>query len=89
MGDVLEDITEYVRRAKLVAFDGCHKLYIALDDVEADWFRGSSYETFEGSVDGMIDKVLEWFDGSCNLRFISAVSTVNFETVFLPIISQG
>lgn len=62
--------------ARLVAWDGCHKIYLAMDDEQADWFRGSGYTCLvEASPEEMFDAVVEWFEDSCGLRFVSAVRT--------------
>jgi len=74
-------IREHVEDALLIAFDGCHKIYIAMDEVQARWFRDSynghdcDDRTFVGSPDEMFDQLAEWYEGSCSLRFISAVWT--------------
>lgn len=65
--------------AHLVAFDGCHKIYLAMDEIEANWFRENyngihcDDRTFEGTPDEMLTMVKEWYDESCGLRFVSAV----------------
>ena len=64
-----------VSKAVLVAWDGCHKIYLAMDDTEADWFeRSKGYETFRSNTEDMTQKVRSWYKNSCELRFISAVS---------------
>jgi len=69
----LQTLRDALHFAHLVAWDECHKIYLALDKVEADSFRESGYITFEGTPDEMFDKVHGWYDASCPLVFINAV----------------
>ena len=70
-----EQIAPFFRQAVLVAWDGCHKIYLALDEQEADWFEQSDgYETFRSDTNRMVSKVRSWYKNSCELRFVSAVS---------------
>ena len=74
------DVEEALEDARLIAFDGCHKIYIAMDETEAEWFRknynpevcGTS-RTFEGNEWQMLEKLREWWSESCSLKFIHAV----------------
>jgi len=75
-----EDVEEALENAHLIAFDGCHKIYIAMDEMEADWFRNNynpevceTSSTYEGAVWAMLQKLHEWWNESCPLRFIQAV----------------
>jgi len=58
-------------RALGMHFDGCHKIYLSMDDPQRVWFDGSGYENRE--PDGAL--LREWFNSSCSLRFVSAVSS--------------
>lgn len=70
----LQTLRDALHLAHLVAWDECHKIYLALDEVEADSFRkAASYITFEGKPDEMFDKVHDWYDASCPLVMIDAV----------------
>lgn len=57
-----------------VSWDGCHKIYLAMDQHEADWFAQNYETTFTGTVDEMYAMIVEWWEDSCGLRFVSAVS---------------
>lgn len=76
--------------AKLVAYDGCHKIYVALDDTEAKWFFDNEYDTFQGTPEEILSKVSEWYDDSCSLRFVEATSwdKDNQSTDFRVLVSQ-
>lgn len=88
---VSSKVEAYIYDARLVAFDGCHKIYLALDETEAEWFRSSNgYTVVEATPDVMLDQVLEWFDESCFLRFISGVrhNADDPNAGFVPIVEQ-
>ena len=91
-------ITEYWERvedalpdAHLIAWDTCHKIYLALDDTEADWFRQSDYTVVEGDPDVLLATLQKWYDESCGLRFINGVrhNAVNRNDGFVDLIPQG
>jgi hypothetical protein len=73
------DLDDFTATAKAIAFDTCHKIYVLMDDEQVALMREYEYETLFTSDEltprQMSDKVLEWFENSCPLRFISAVST--------------
>lgn len=87
MLDVLElgyRIDEYTNEAKGIAFDTCHKIYVLMDDEQVDLMKSYGYgETDPEALvtsaqmngDEMREQVIEWYNHSCGLRFISAVSS--------------
>ena len=95
--DLFEPVMDAVMDARLIAFDGCHKIYLAMDDEQADWFRenynGTSCtdRTFEGTPKEMMRTLRTWWDESCGLKFISAVTTNHADpnAGFMSLISQG
>ena len=71
--------------ATAIAFEGCHKIYVALDEKEAQTFVDLGYNEDGASVlylgkdvtyDEALAKLHEWFDQACGLKFISAVKSV-------------
>lgn len=52
-------------KAKLFAFDGCHKIYLLDDKAAADNARASEYGIYR------IEELPDIFEHSCQLRFIS------------------
>lgn len=70
--------------AKALAYDGCHKIYVLLDDRQVAISRGYGYgedgaelvETEGLSPLDTISILERWFEASCSLRFINAVHTV-------------
>jgi hypothetical protein len=98
MEDYWNDVEVAMEYAHLVAFDGCHKIYLAMDAEQAEWFRNNynpeSCETslnFSSSAKEMLKKVREWYEGSCPLRFIDSVQTnhKNPNAGFVSLIPQG
>ena len=78
--------------ARLIAWDGCHKMYVAMDAEQADWFRANYPEVVENDdVDILVATLTEWWNASCGLRFISAVATnrANPNAGFTDLIAQG
>jgi hypothetical protein len=79
-------VEKAVRQAHAIAFDGCHKIYLAMDEEQVRSFKRYGYDEgdsqmyraseFDQPVTEMLDKLDEWWAESCNLRFISAVATV-------------
>lgn len=87
--DKVEAVLPY---AKGIAFDGCHKIYLALDDEEVSNFKMYGYGTDEGSwfipvttdkfdQDLALKQLHDWFDNSCDLRFIEAVRNAGFNSL--------
>ena len=71
--DLFSKVREHIGDAHLVAFDGCHKIYLALDEVEAEWFRQNYEHIVEASPEFMLIMLGKWWNESCALRFISGV----------------
>ena len=82
------DVKAQLQNARLIAWDTCHKIYIAMDEGQERWYRenytitGSDFiggqsdaGVFVGTPDEMLAKLHEWWNASCGLRFISAVWT--------------
>jgi hypothetical protein len=80
---------------KAIAFDGCHKIYLLLDDEQVGLMREYEYDHIitkdEQPAEVMLGTLKEWFAKSCGLRFVEAVETnhedpnAGFETL----IEQG
>lgn len=75
--------TDALSSARGIAFDGCHKIYVLLDDTQVDRMRSNGYtEDNEGIVTGKtpgeyLSVVQEWFEKSCGLRFVESIRTVD------------
>ena len=91
-----------VQDAKAIAFDGCHKIYVLMDDAQVEKMRSYGYGDDDGSFlitadevrkVEMLDILKNWYEGSCSLKFINGVSTVPEGTDpnegFTDLIPQG
>lgn len=87
-------VHEYVQDAVLIAFDECHKIYLAMDQEEAYFFRTNYQpavvESIHSSPEAMFETLEEWYEESCGLKFISAVwhDNVDPNAGFVNLISQ-
>lgn len=71
--DLFDKVEACIADALLVAYDGCHKIYLAMDDHEAEWFRTNFEIILQGSPEEMLAKVKDWYQDSCFLRFVNSV----------------
>ena len=77
-----ELVENYLESALCVAFDDCHKIYLAMDEEELNYFTSNKWTTFTGSALEMLDQVWAWYEvESCGLRFVSAVKSGEFTTL--------
>ena len=87
-------VHEYVQDAVLIAFDECHKIYLAMDQEEAYFFRTNYQpavvESIHSSPEAMFEILEEWYEDSCGLKFISAVwhDELDPNAGFVSLISQ-
>jgi hypothetical protein len=87
-------IYDRINDCKGIAWDNCHKIYILMDDEQVELMREYQYDplitTNEMSTDEMFLLVEDWYDNSCSLRFIEAVSTnhINPNAGFEALVSQ-
>lgn len=66
-------VRDWMEDAVLIAFDECHKMYLAMDAQEAQFFRENYPRTLQDTPAKMYEELMEWWDESCPLRFIQAV----------------
>jgi hypothetical protein len=88
-------VEDRVSEAKAIAWDTCHKIYLLMDDEQVEKMREYGYDPLITSEEAdpytMFELLKNWYDDSCGLRFIDAVSThptdpnLGFETL----IGQG
>jgi len=68
-----------ISEAEAIAWDNCHKIYILMDTEQVELMRGYGYDLLitadQMSADEMFEVVEDWYESSCSLRFIDAVST--------------
>lgn len=65
--------------AQAITWDGCHKIYILMDHVQADMMHSIGYDPIIAVTDA--DEALEtlqgWYNESCFLRFVQSIKTVD------------
>lgn len=89
-----EMIKDRLESAKGIGWDGCHKIYILMDDDQMIKMQSYGYDPLISSnqftPNQMFKIIQRWWDQSCGLRFISAVSTneINPNLGFEDLISQ-
>lgn len=74
--------------AKAMHFDGCHKIYLSMDQAEVKNMKSLGYDVVAPDIALLTD----WFKtAACGLRFISAVRTdlANPNNGFTQLIPQG
>lgn len=88
-------VYEAIPNAKAIAWDECHKIYVLMDDEQVALMRQYGYDALitkdEISDGDMFDRVKEWYDRSCSLRFVQAVETSHPDQNdgFTDLIPQG
>lgn len=96
-------VKERVGDAKAIAWDTCHKIYVLMDDAQVEKMREYGYgdandpdsliTKAQMNNQQMLDKVKEWYEQACSLRFVSAVETtaegVDDNEGFTSLIEQG
>jgi hypothetical protein len=74
-----QEIDTYTEKAKGIAFDNCHKIYVLMDNEQVALMREYEYDPLitsdEMAPDEMTRTLKQWYEESCALRFISAVHT--------------
>jgi hypothetical protein len=89
--ELFDKVEAAIDDAILIAWDGCHKMYLAMDATQAAWFRAEYPHVVQDSPDRMLDTLLEWWDESCWLKFVNAVWTNEDDpnAGFVSLIPQG
>ena len=84
-----------VEMAKGIAFDGCHKIYVLMDDEQMAQMKEWGYDPLLSSDEltpkEMLATIRKWYNESCGLRFVNAVRTVEGDPNdgFIDLIPQG
>lgn len=88
------DVDAWLADAKGIAWDTCHKIYILMDDEQMTLMEQYEYDPLiskaEMDADQMLDEIVKWWEDSCGLRFIQAVTTYpeEGEEQFVDVIGQ-
>ena len=87
-------VYDRINNARGIAWDTCHKIYLLMDREQVELMREYGYEqlitTDQMSADEMFEMVEDWYENSCSLRFIQAVSTnhINPNAGFESLVGQ-
>lgn len=90
-----EGVETAISQCKGIAWDTCHKIYILMDDQQMALMKEYGYNPLISASDSnpydLFEKVQEWYEDSCALRFVNAVQTVDGDANlgFTDIIPQG
>lgn len=86
MKDKWQQVSERVANAHAIAWDNCHKIYVLMDSEQVKLMREYGYDPLitkdQATADSMLNTLKKWYENSCGLRFIEAVSTATgFESL--------
>lgn len=74
-----QNIEQALGSAVSIAWDGCHKIYILLDEEQHQQMDGYGYDPLLRldaiGADRALALLREWYADSCALRFINTVRT--------------
>jgi hypothetical protein len=74
-----DKVEEALQEAKGIAWDTCHKIYVLMDDEQMALMKTYGYDPLisadEMTPSQMFDKIVEWYEDSCGLRFVQGVAT--------------
>lgn len=71
-----DDVRAALDDTLAITFDGCHKIYLLLDEQQVREFREYEYDVEDVTdIDQALDALKDWYQMSCFLRFITAVRT--------------
>ena len=71
-----EEVRDALPDAEGICWDGCHKIYILMDEGEVEAMRECGYEVLN-VTDDSLTTLQEWYDRSCFLKFVYAIRTVD------------
>lgn len=80
--DLWSLVDDALKESKGIAWDGCHKIYVLMDDEQMAEMRDLGYDEGESVLisaseyDNPLELVKVWFEQSCFLRLINSVATV-------------
>jgi hypothetical protein len=90
-----DSVEDALADAKGIAWDTCHKIYVLMDDEQMALMKEYEYDPLISAdtmtQEEMLETLHKWFDDSCGLRFISAVTTHPSDPNlgFVDLIPQG
>lgn len=92
-GNQEANLEAFVYQAYSVSWDGCHKLYLNMDAYQHDKMindLGYDLTIVSNNPRITLEKVEEWYNDSCGLKFIDAVFSTDEDTdKFVTVIAQS
>lgn len=74
-------IEKTLERSVSIAFDTCHKIYVLEDEEQHELLKSYGYDPLIRietiGVKEALQKLKDWYEYSCPLKFINAVRTVD------------
>lgn len=77
-------VEQMLRNAKAMHYDGCHKIYLSMDDGQVAQMSAYGYNVVPPSL-GLVQ---QWYANSCGLRFVEAVFSPGNNENFVSLIPQ-
>lgn len=83
-------LDEILTQAWSLSWDGCHKLYLNMDKAQHDKMMDLGYDLTIINNNPYIttQKIEEWYEDSCSLRFIDAVFSDGESDKFVTVVPQ-
>lgn len=78
-----DKVEDALKNAVSISWDGCHKIYIAMDGKSHDKQVQYGYKPLLID-DNSLNTLKEWFGASCGLRFINSISNGNVFNDLIP-----
>lgn len=84
-----EAVEDALSKAVAITWDKCHKIYVLMDEGQVVKTQGYGYDPIirVTSQTNALATLTKWYEESCGLKFISAVSGEDDE--FSDLIPQG
>ncbi len=72
-------VEDTLENARGIGWDTCHKIYVLMDDEQMALMKEYEYDPLisadEMSQGEMLETIQDWYEKSCGLRFVEAVTT--------------
>ena len=70
--------------AELIAWDGCHKIYLAMDPASAKVFDDYDIVVTRDEGEDFFEIINEWYEQSCMLKFVDSITNVEEYAAIVP-----
>jgi len=85
-----DTVEEALEDAVAITWDGCHKIYVLMDDGQVEVMRDYGYDPIVNVTESDVGlkQVKRWFDASCGLAFVSGIKSPGRNEDFTTLIAQ-